>query len=488
VKGAVSIDRPAVRAALVIAAVVLFVIALVRLPRPQADTLVTVMADELPQIATSMSLVVNQNGSLEFNGIPLNETVRRTVVADEVRLPVIDDSLDYWPALTVTLKLPAPALEGPGMIVPYAIHGAQVGPMEISADRQTIVFHFSPVETGSSVSVVVQMARGSVALGPRAWLNSFTSAVDPSRWWLIGIAIPLISSIIFNILSPTKRRRPKDAGETERPPSNLSPAAVGLLVEERVNSNQLAATLLKLAIEGDIQLVSTVNGYRIARRRNLEHLTPLEQLIVDELRLKLKPINNQEVIEEEQQHRLFSQKITAAISSIYQELEYRGFFARGYRAQRTLYRFIGLITIALAIGGALLSAVVIMDGILLLPVFFGIFLSGWSVLVLAPHLPRFTSVGRREREQWIAFRAYLSSASPLAGGQEILRMFELYLPYAVTFGVSTNWLHRFKAEFITIPEWYFSEQNPGSTELFVSEMENIVTKIGRTLTASAIPE
>lgn len=487
-KGLVHVDRPAVRTAFLIAAVVLFVFALIRFPQPNADTLVSVMDDELPQAVTVMNLTVHPDGGLDLDGVPLSETVRRTIVADEVRLPIIVDSVDYWPSLNVILQLPAPALEGPGMIVPYAIHGATVGPTEISRDRTKITFHFSPVETGSSVSVVVQMARGSVTLGPRAWLNSFTSATDPSRWWLIGISIPLIVSVIINVLSPAKRRRPKQAAEVDRPPSNLSPAAVGLLVEERVNSNQLAAALLKLAVEGDIQLVATAHGYRIARRRSLEHLTPLEQLIVDELRLKLKPINNQEVIEEEQQHRLFSQKITAAISSIYQELEYRGFFVRSYRAQRAMYRFVGLATIALAIGGAVLAPLIIMDSILLLPIFFGIFLSGWSVLVLAPHLPRFTSVGRRERDQWIAFRAYLSSDQPLAGGQEILRMFELYLPYAVTFGVATNWLHRFKTEFISIPEWYFSEENPGSTELFVQEMEHIVTKIGRTLTAAAIPE
>lgn len=484
----VSVDRPAVRTVLVVAVLVLFVVGAIKLPRPKADTVAMVAADTAPQQSNGMDLVVNQNGSLTLDGVLISETARRTIVADEIRLPIITDSIDYWPDLAVTLHLPAPALEGPGMVVPYAIHGAAVGSTDISSDRQTLVFHFSPVEQGSSVSVVVQLPRNSLSLSGRAWLNSFTSAVDPSRWWLIGITIPLMVSLILNLISPKKRRRRRTSNEVSSPPSNLSPAAVGLLVEERISSNQLAATLLKLAVEGDIQLVSSTNGYRIARRRALDHLTPLEQLIVDELRLKLKPINNQETIEEEQQHRLFSQKITAAVANIYQELEYRGFFTKGYRAQRATFRFIGLITIALAIGGAILAPLVVMDGILLLPVFFGIFLSGWSVLVLSPHLPRLTSVGKREREQWIGFCTYLSDPQPLGGGQEILSLFELYLPYAVTFGVAANWLHRFSAEFITIPDWYFSEDNPGSTELFVSDMGNIVGTIGRTLTASAIPE
>lgn len=486
-RGIISIDRPALRTVLLLTVLVLFGAGFITLPEPKADTVVMITADSVPSAINSSDLVVNQNGSITIDGLDVSETARRTVVADEVRLPIISDSIDYWPHLTITMQLPAPALEGPGMIVPYAIHGAEVGPTEISADRREIVFNFVQVEKGSSVSVVIQMARGSLTLGPRAWLNSFASAVDPARWWLIGMTVPLVAVIILSLLSPaTKRRRGQNTVAT--PPSNLSPAAVGLLVDERISSHQLAATLLKLAVEGDIQLVATSSGYRVARRRAITNSTPLEQLIVDELRLKITQISNQANIEEEQQHRLFSQKITAAITGIYQELEYRGFFAKSYRAQRAHWRFIGLFVIALSIGLAMLATVTIMDGILLLPFFFGIFLAGWAILVKAPHLPRFTSVGRREREQWIAFRAYLADPQPLAGGQESIRLFELYLPYAVTFNVVTNWLHRFKPEFITIPDWYFSEDNPGSTELFVSEMESIVSTISKTLTAAAIPE
>lgn len=487
-RGRISIDHAAVRAATLLAAVVLFGVGYTLLPHPKADTVANVTSTETPGYTNDLDLAVQPDGTITLNDTPITETVRRTVAADEVRLPVISDSIDYWPSVVVTLHLPVPALEGPGMVVPYAIHGATVGPMEISADRQTIVFHFATVEKGSSVSVVVQMARGSLQLGGRATINSITSATDPSRWWLIGISIPLLAMIILWILSPAHRRQHATNQTVTSPPSNLSPAAVGLLVDERFSSDQLAATLLKLAVEGDIQLVSTADGYRIARRRIITHLTPLEHLIVDELRLKLSPINKEESIEEAQQHQLFSMHMTSAISAIYQELEYRGFFAKSYRALRTMWRFIGLITIAVAIGTAALASVVIMDGIVLLPLFFGCFLAGWVVLVKAPHLPRFTSVGRREREQWVAFKSFLASSEPLGGGPETIRLFELYLPYAVTFGVAPQWLHRFKSEFVTIPEWYFSEENPSANEQFIDEIEHIVTKLGRTLSASAIPE
>lgn len=485
----IEIDRAAVRAFVFLGLLIggsWSIFNATRLKADISETLSTAFTNSATN--TSSQIEVKPDGSIFIDGLPTTETVQRTTDADEVRLKLIDGETEFVPRLDVVLKLPTP-LKTDNKKLTYdilAVHGAnRQRPTLI--DNQTIRYVATEIEPEATVTIVAQMNRGALNLGPKATLKSLATSIEPYWWWLIGLLMPAVT-YFFTIKRKLKFQSTSNQSIIAGPPSNLSPAAVGLLVNERAGHEQLAATLTAMACRGDIQIVQTRNGYRIARRRALEQLLPIEKFLIDELRIQIGPIGQQEVIENELKKKLFSQKITSAFVSIFAELEQRGFFASDSTKKRSGIKFRGLVLIILSIFGAILISLTIPSGALLTPVFVGVFLSGWVILSKASQIPLLTSVGESERERWVAFRELLSANKPMPGGQDNVKYFFNWLPYAIALKVADQWIHRFNPDFITIPEWYFNEDNPSSTETFLGDITDITTDISQTLTKVAIPQ
>lgn len=482
------IDRAAIRSFSLLALIIgsgwlIFIAA-----RPKADISDNLSATFSSSAASQTTHVdIQPNGEILIDEELTTETVQRTRESDEVRLKLIDNESDYLPRLDVTLHLPVPLRQDktkPTYDI-LAVHGAN-RQRPIVIDEQTIRFVATDIEPEATVTVIAQMPRGALRLGVRATINSITTAVSPIYWWIGGIVIVLITYLSLIIRrSLTKVNR---SALTTTPPSSLSPAAAGLLVNQRIGYEQLAATLVAMACRGDIQIVQTRTGYRIARKRELVNLTAAERFLIDELRLQIGPIGHQAVIESELRKKLFSQKITNAYLSTFAELETRGFFASDASKKRVAVRFRGLLLIIISVVAAISTALTIPSGTLLLPTWIGLFLAGWIILIKASQIPLLTSVGQQEHARWIGFINFLQERKPMPGGQDNAKLFTSYLPFAITFNVLAEWIGRFNNDFLSIPEWYFNEENPGSTELFIADIAQITTEVAQTLTNSALPQ
>lgn len=484
-KLAINISRGAWHAVVWIIWLLLIVFSWRLLYRPSATQVIN---RELSTSATGkkqVTISVGANGNVVVDGQPVRDTVRRTTESDELRLVLIREATVFTSQLEVAVNLPAPLLSDQDFTL-YAIHGANAGQPFYSRDLTQISDSATEIDLGSAVSLAAKMPLGAVKLGPRAFVNSLTSSYNFYWWWILGLLIPTLTYIILRSIYAYRTRNRSVAGQMATPPSNLSPAAAGLLVNGQVGPAQLAATLVNMAKNGLIQLVQTPGGYRLARKQNLHDLTQLESLLVDELRLKLGPVSEEDKIKESVHQKLFSRHITQAYATIYHELESRGFFA-DTRASNANFRFWGVLLVVIGLVFAGSTPYLIPDGSLLLPVFIGLFFAGWIIFIVAPHLPAMTSVGQSERARWLSFKNYLSEPQATGDAGSASHVFEDYLPYVVSFGLTSTWINKFNLGFIHIPEWYFNEENPGSTEMFISDMEKIVENLSRTLNAMALP-
>ncbi|MDO8472149.1 MAG: DUF2207 domain-containing protein [bacterium] len=490
----IEIDRAAVRSFSLLAILIGSGWLIFTAARPQADISQTLTSTFTNTATTqgetqSSQIEVKPNGEVYIDNVLTKETVQRTTEADEIRLKLIDGESDFIPRLDVTLHLPQPlrAETGKPTYDILAVHGANRQRPSL-IDQQTIRFVVTEIEPEATVTIFAQMPRRSLTLGIRAAINSLATATDAFWWWISGALLPLLTLGYLIFKHRVRLQAVNQTGGVVGPPSNLAPAAVGLLINERIGHEQLAATLVAMACRGDIQIVQTRSGYRVARKRVLTDLSEAEQFLISELRIQIGPIGRQEIIESELKKKLFSQKITSAYISIFSELEQRGFFATDAAKRKASVRWHGLLAIIISIVGAVAISITVPSGSLTIPAWAGLFIAGWTILVKASQIPLLTSVGAQERAHWLSFRNWLSLPKPMSGGQENAKLFFLWLPYAIALGVLTEWISRFNTDFIHIPEWYFNEDNPGSTEVFVRDISDITDEISRTLTASAIPQ
>lgn len=479
----IGFSRGALRSLLLLALIASFVYAFFTLNRPSADTLVSTFTPSNNGLTLNVNVL--PNGDILVNDELIDDTVRRTTTNDEVRTSLISEPGKYIGLVQINVNLPAPALNKEDFVL-LAIHGAALSDSEIDTDLTAGSFTVNGVDELSAISLEAKMRRNTLVLSPRAWANSLTSAIEPFWWWIIGGLITLMVYLIVKIEAARLLSSKEEIGFVDAPPSNLTPAAAGLLVNGKSGYAQIAATLVYMAQKGDIQLVQTRKGYRVARKKISNDLSELENLLIDELRLKIGPISDQEVIKENLHQKLFSRHMTEAFLAINHELETRGFFANDDRKKNS-FRFWGTIFVLLSIALAFATPYLLPEGILMLPTFVGTFLAGWIIFTIAPDLPNLTSIGQRERSRWQGFIKYLCATEPITDRQRADRLFSAYLPYAISFGVVNKWMARFQTDFITIPEWYFNEENPGSSEMFVQDMGQIITDIGKTLSLAAIP-
>jgi len=233
------------------------------------------------------------------------------------------------------------------------------------------------------------------------------------------------------------------------PPSDLSPAAAGALLDERVDSREFFATLADLARRGYVELPQSRTDrstWQVRKLRPIENLKGLDAFVAG----RLFAGGDDRVKSPMLQNRLA--EINAEFDdAVFGDVLQRGFFvadpqtARRYWKGRaaTLGFVLFVLTVMLAIAGVGGWAYVALGSVLSVAVVFG----------FARVMPQRTRAGAQEQRRWEAFRNYLDD---LAGFQDLAvaqQTFESYLPYAIAFGVEKRWVLRFQELLVSVPSW-----------------------------------
>jgi uncharacterized protein (TIGR04222 family) len=358
-------------------------------------------------------------------------------------------------------------------------------PVDIAAARVTVKIPGSVpsdqmkqvVQTGSSVDPTV------ASPAPSTMVYEATNIPAYTEFW-IGIAFPkgvvkytwtarrigafilpklgLVLPVLFflGMLLIWRQRGRDDPSKTyasyvSEPPSNLSPGLVGALIDEKVDTKEVIATIVDLARRGYLEITDMKDAGSSARpetiftrTKSLVDLKGFERSVADSLFDGGHP--DQVTTKDLRNH--FYSHVQPIIGQVYDEVVTAGLFFSNPKAVRS--RWIGFGFLAAVVLGVLTAIFAFADiggwGYFL----FGSIVSVIIVWCFAPFMPQRTATGAQEQRKWEAFRNYLHDLTRFQDMESAKDSFEKYLAYAIAFGVERQWVRRFEGLNVPSPTWY----------------------------------
>ncbi|MBK8026091.1 MAG: DUF2207 domain-containing protein [Chloroflexi bacterium] len=287
---------------------------------------------------------------------------------------------------------------------------------------------------------------------------------------VVGIALALLIGIggalgIYALYN-ARGRDPKIGPVPEylsEPPSDLRPAVVGALIDERADPRDVIATFVDLAHRGYLVieeektdgLFGLGGGSQFTFKRTdkqLDTLEPWERALMRSMFKGDRMERDLAALKE-----TFYKDIARAQQSLYDELVSKGFMAHNPETTRNSYGLAGAVLLGLAFVGAFILFP--MSGQfgagIVLPVL-SLLVPAAGLIIVAPAMPAKTRQGAEESAKWKAFYRYMANLEQYANVEEATSRFADYLPYAVAFGLDNKWVNAFRqVSNMPIPPWYF---------------------------------
>ncbi|MBU2600911.1 MAG: DUF2207 domain-containing protein [Actinobacteria bacterium] len=270
----------------------------------------------------------------------------------------------------------------------------------------------------------------------------------------VGFALPIFT-LLMMLLVWVRRGRDEPsvvhASFIAEPPSGLSPAMAGALLDEKVEHREVLATLAELARRGYVKLPDAT-GSKQASAQRLQLLKPaaelrgLEALVVS----TIFPGGAVNVTGATIGERLRGLTVPFE-EAVFAEIVKAGYFAESPKAARSAWRkrtwWFGLLL-------AVVTIFLMLEDIGGWGYFFvGAVASVLAMRMFVRRMPQRTAAGAQEQRKWEAFRNYLRDLQRFQDLETARDSFERFLPYAVAFGVERNWARRFEGLSLPAPGW-----------------------------------
>jgi hypothetical protein len=419
-----------------------------------------------------------------------NETVLKLSIMkdfDELRTPVIDSPGIYMDEFAVNLKLPEDIADQVKYEV-LGIHGVEKTEVYVQ-DSRTIVYKAYGIGPSSTVSIIAKLPKGAVnySFADKALFS--LRQLGLQQWLLLSLLIPIISVIYMIALIAKQLRADKyeiPDKEIDNLPMALPPAIVGVLYRQKVTSREIAATLIDLAIRGNIFILDRERDFAFAKNNLDQRLISYEKVLLSKI-FNEHVFSNREDLEKRINDHLYSKKISIFTSGLYNLTTRLGYFKVNPQQVHARYRFGGLIVFFISLGGFLLSFNYSLDYPYLSFIWVAMMVTALVITMIAQKVPIRTPLGREALSNWLAFRKFLSSKEKVPFTYCNVETFEKYLPYAIVLDCEVAWAQRFSEENFVIPKWFISSKDGFSLQDFCLSLFPIVSYISRSLAAIREP-
>lgn len=371
---------------------------------------------------------------------------------------------------TVMVRLPSGFGPRPG-VDPVEVYGA---PGTVQVEDNVIIARTSGmIEGDGAFEIRAQFPHNPNARSPR-WQGIFDEQreYDETVRPLLDVALLAIGALI-GVGGPlaifglwyTRGRDPQVGPVPEylaEPPSNLSPALVGSLVDERVDVRDIIATIIDLAHRGYLVIEEgqTEGVFGIGKGRTFSFKRTdktLDSLRAFERRLMDRIFSGSMERSLDSLRNSFYATIPALQQDLYRDLVSEGLFPTAPESVRRRWGIISFLLFGLSflVFFFAVSEETAQGGMLLcLPI--SLALSGIVALFFSNVMPAKTRKGAEEAAKWKAFYQYLRNLENYGTVTQAAVRFEEFLPYAVAFGVERSWVRRFSdLEYVPIPVWYY---------------------------------
>ncbi len=372
-----------------------------------------------------------------------------------------------------TTGLHADAYTGP--------HGATAGTASVAiADATVNVRTGPPLGYREGLTVAVAWNKGVVREPP---------ALTRVFWFARGnwpFGLPLAAGLLMTCLwlghGRDPRRRP--IGVRSEPPSGLTPAEVGALVEERCGTVQIVATIVDLASRGYLSITYDRSGSTDYLFRLEKEATRWSDLKAHERALLGHMFGGLATIRLSQLENVFYQHIPGIRAAVFDGLVARGYYRRS--PERVRARYIGaafVVLVGLCFVGLPAAASL---GTAPLPVVLAAVLSALVVGLIGYQMPAVTETGGRALAEALGFREFLEAAvAARAQAARQPRLFETMLPYAIALFVDEGWGEAFAGLGASPPTWYVDPaDDPYDSLRFTGRMRAMSTQMNTTLTSA----
>ena len=270
------------------------------------------------------------------------------------------------------------------------------------------------------------------------------------------------------------------------PPDNLRPAEVNLIVRQRVQTTDISATLIDLAVRGYIKIkeIKKRNIFELVGPKKFDekaekmgflkkifsllHFDDYEIESLKDFRVK-----NENLCEYEKDllEKIFGSKEKVLLSSLKNKF-YKNFpkiLDKIYERVTSLKYFVSnprkIIGKWVGIGIAIIF--VGFFSLFFKPILGISFItSGILFLIFSKLMPKKTEKGARAYWYALGFKEYINTAEKYRlQFQEKENIFEKYLPYAIVFNIAEKWARAFEGIYNNPPSWYEGDFGPRFTAI-----------------------
>lgn len=274
----------------------------------------------------------------------------------------------------------------------------------------------------------------------------------------VGFVLPI--AFLLGMLLLWRRRGRDDpsikyATYVSEPPSDLPPGLVGALIDEKVDTKEVIATIVDLARRGYLDITDTKKDGLFSKPFTIfTRLKPLDDLRGYEAKVAnalFDGAHPDQVTTKDLKNHFYSH-VEPICTQIYQQTTAAGLFSENPKNVRK--RWLGYGFLVGVVLGGLTAIMAVTDvpgwGWFLL----GAVVSTVIVWVFSPFMPQRTSRGAQEQRKWEAFRNYLEDLTRFQDMETARDRFDAYLPYAIALGVERQWARRFEGTATPPPVWY----------------------------------
>lgn len=417
------------------------------------------------QLVTTIdrSVTISRDGEAIIDGKP-SKAVHWDILSDRTvfRYKVIDTPGQEMEGLRLAVHLPTSVDASQVKANLIAVHGVEGAKVQ-AVDDSTLLFTSGTLSPYATITVTIDFPPSAISFNSVQRLYAMLQRLSLGYWLAIASVLPVLSLLAIGFM--TLRRwsdifvQPAEQEQT-LPPSTLSPALVGVLINGVAGTREIAATLIDLAQRGYIDIIyQGENNFGFSQKRlwrNDPNLTSFERPLLEQLFPSQDLVTSGRDINQKLNAHIWSDSVTQSIEAMYEQMQQLGYYQASPRQARLIIRFIGMAIFFLSAIGLGLSFWLFNDKLYVtIP---------WVVsLFLGPMLTRAgalvsqrTVAGRQQAEAWLAFRDYL--AQPFqARYQEELDLYERYLAYAIALSVESSWTARYAHLAARIPNWFFSQ-------------------------------
>lgn len=294
---------------------------------------------------------------------------------------------------------------------------------------------------GNPVALPAAVALGVLGLGLVAWLG-WREGRDR-----VSTGTILASGQLDPSRSAERRRglfEPRPVPVEYRPPDDLRPALLGLIIDEKVDAVDISSTLVDLAVRGHMRIQEVEEGgwFRRADWKLIKVPGVDESDLNSYERRLLEGIfdGRVEVLVSDLKG-TFAKDYQAVESEIYQAGQRRKWFAGRPDHARTRWGFTG---VGIAVLGVV--AIFLLASQDLGAIGIPIVVAGIVLAILAPRMPRRTAKGSAMLTRTLGFKEFVEQAeTERMEFAEAENLFVSYLPFAVMFGAVDKWAQAFEA-------------------------------------------